>query len=432
MRFYSTNKNTPVVSLKEAVLTGLAPDNGLYLPETIPPLSADFFSSAATLSFQQISFEIARLFTDKDLPDSTLEDMISSTITFEAPLVELAENFYCLELFHGPTLAFKDFGARFMARLMGHFVQGNDRELNILVATSGDTGSAVAHGFLNVPGITVTLLYPSGKVSNIQEMQLTTMGGNIRALEVDGTFDDCQRLVKLAFLDRDLNEKLLMSSANSINIARLIPQSFYYVQAYAQLKDKDLPTVFSIPCGNFGNLTAGLIAQKIGLPVHRFIAATNLNCVVPDYLESGSFSPRPSQPTISNAMDVGNPSNFARMLDLYGNNLEIMRKHIYGTCVNEEETRQAMAKVFQETGYILDPHGAVGCLGLERYKNSVPETANGIFFETAHPAKFGSVVEEVIGRKVEMPPRLRKYLEGTKEAVRLSSTFDEFKELLMP
>ena len=328
MIYYSTNNKNQRVSLREAVIQGLAPDNGLYMPESIPVLSASFFESLSQLSFQEIGFRVAKSLIGEDIPTNELKRIVDHTIQFDAPLVEIERDVFSLELFHGPTLAFKDFGARFLSGLLGYFANQQDKEITILVATSGDTGSAVANGFLNVPGTKVIVLYPSGKVSDIQEKQFTTLGGNITALEIDGTFDDCQRLVKQAFMDEELKRKLFLTSANSINIARLIPQSFYYFHAYAQLKDKQSEIVFSVPSGNFGNLTAGLFAKRMGLPIHKFIAATNRNDIVPKYLQTKLFSPRPSVQTISNAMDVGNPSNFARILDLYQSDFDALSKDI--------------------------------------------------------------------------------------------------------
>ncbi|MBA4144516.1 MAG: threonine synthase, partial [Cytophaga sp.] len=352
MEFYSTNNKETRVSLKEAVLQGLAPDNGLYMPEHISPLADPFFRDLHRKSFPQLSYEVARHLIGGDIPDEALKKIIDQTITFEAPLVKVGDC-YSLELFHGPTLAFKDFGARFLAGLLGYYARQQDKEVTILVATSGDTGSAVANGFLNVRGTRVVVLYPSGKVSEIQEKQFTTLGGNITALEIEGTFDDCQRMVKEAFLDAALRAKLFLTSANSINMARLIPQMFYYFRAFAQLGADAKDVVFAVPSGNFGNLTAGLIAKRLGLPVKQFIAATNANDIVPEYLSSGTFAPRSSKQTISNAMDVGNPSNFARMLDLFHSDLPLMQKDITGYHFTDEETKTAMVNVLKNDNYIL-------------------------------------------------------------------------------
>ena len=360
MRYYSTNSKLELTTFRAAVMQGLPPDNGLFMPERIPALPPEFFKASRQLSFKEISFQVARAFSEDEIPDAELKRIVDHSFSFEPRLHKVQPDIYSLELFHGPTLAFKDFGARFMAQLMAYFAADSHKMLTILVATSGDTGSAVGNAFLNLPNVQVVLLYPSGGVSRIQEQQLTTLGGNIRALEVEGVFDDCQRLVKQAFLDKELNQSLLLSSANSINIARLIPQTFYYLHAYALLPETEREIIISVPSGNFGNLTAGLFAKKMGLPVSRFVAATNINDVVPHYLSVGQFAPRASLPTISNAMDVGNPSNFARMLDLYNSDLDATRADIYGAAFTDEQTRQTMAEVFRTQGYVLDPNGAVG------------------------------------------------------------------------
>jgi threonine synthase len=429
MNYYSTNNKNLKVSLREAVIQGLAPDNGLYMPESIPTLPSSFFESLHKLSFQEIGFQVAKNLIGNDIPTSELKRIVDHTIQFDAPLVEIEKNIFSLELFHGPTLAFKDFGARFLSGLLGYFANQQDKEITILVATSGDTGSAVANGFYNVPGTKVIVLYPSGKVSDIQEKQFTTLGGNITALEIDGTFDDCQRLVKQAFMDEQLKQKLFLTSANSINIARLIPQSFYYFYAFAQIKEKQKPIVFSVPSGNFGNLTAGLFAKRMGLPIHQFIAATNQNDIVPTYLKTKLFSPRPSVQTISNAMDVGNPSNFARMLDLYQNDFENLSKDVVGCHYSDEQTSNAMNEVFKNINYVLDPHGAVGYLALKEYLKP-NSNAIGVFLETAHPAKFKEVVEGAIGRPIEIPARLDLFLKKEKQSKRMNGSFGELKEFL--
>ena len=430
MEFHSTNNRNLRVGLEEAVLHGLAQDNGLYMPVNIPQLPSDFFSSIEQRSFQDIAFAVASNFIDSEVKDEALATIIANAIQFDAPVVKLEERVYALELFHGPTLAFKDFGARFMSGLLGHFARLQDREIVILVATSGDTGSAVANGFLKVPGTRVIVLYPKGKVSEIQEKQFTTLGNNVTALEVSGTFDDCQRLVKKAFVDDELRRKLFLTSANSINIARLIPQSFYYFRAYAQLKPAGLPLVFAVPSGNFGNLTGGLLAMRMGLPVARFIACTNVNDVVPEYLLSGHYNPRPSKQTISNAMDVGDPSNFARLLDLYGNDRNAMATDMEGYVFTDTRTREAMRDVYKRTGYMLDPHGAVGYLGLKEYmKSSGPVT--GVFLETAHPGKFREVVEDTLGTTVTLPDTLQAFLTSNKLSVPMSSRFEDFKNYLV-
>ena len=430
MKYYSTKQQTSPVSFKEAVLKGLPADNGLFMPEHIPSLPNSFFEKIENLSFQEIAFEVANALVGEDIEKEKLKELVFNAINFPAPLVSLSEHIHILELFHGNTLAFKDFGARFMAQLMGYFVQGSTTTLDILVATSGDTGSAVAHGFFNIPNIHVTVLYPKGKVSNFQEKQFNTLGANITALEIDGTFDDCQALVKQAFLDKTLNEKLNLSSANSINIARLVPQTFYYFEAYKQVKDKKKPVVFVVPSGNFGNLTAGLIAKKMGLPIHGFVAATNANDIVPNYLQTGNYAPRPSTQTISNAMDVGNPSNFQRMLDLY-KAVEDMRSEIIGYAFDDEQTMQAMREVKEKFNYIIDPHGAVAYLALKKYMKEVNENINGIVLETAHPVKFAEVVNPQIGEEVAIPERMRYLLEKPKISIPLGTDFEGFKEFLL-
>lgn len=431
MRLYSTNRSAAEVSFKEAVFKGLPDDNGLFMPISIPQLPSSFFDNIDKLSFQEIAFQVTKTLIGDEIPDADLKKIIDDVLSFDAPLVKVEENISVLELFHGPSLAFKDFGARFMAKIMSYFLQKEKKEIHILVATSGDTGSAVAQGFLGMPGIKVTILYPSGKVSDIQEKQLTTLGQNITALEVDGTFDDCQRLVKEAFLDKELNSKINLSSANSINISRLIPQSFYYFYAYSKLKSLGLPIVFSTPSGNFGNLCGGLIAKRMGLPIHKFVASTNANDVVPAFLETGIFSPRPSVATISNAMDVGNPSNYARLVELYGKDLEAIKKDIFGTRYSDEETAQAIEKVYKAGGYIMDPHGAVAYLGLKQYAKTTGEKFAGVFLATAHPSKFIEVVEDIIKKKIELPERLLAVVNKKKEAFPLTSDFSDLKSYLL-
>jgi threonine synthase len=430
MRLYSTKNTTSFVSLEEAVFKGLPDDNGLFMPENIPLLPNAFFKNLKDYSFQEIGFEICKHLFKEVIPESDLRSIIEKSITFPAPVVKLNEGAYILELFHGPSLAFKDFGARFMAQLMSYFNKGNDRELVILVATSGDTGGAVAAGFYKTPGIRVVILYPSGKVSNLQEKQLTTLGENVTAIEIDGTFDDCQALVKQAFLDSELTKNIRLSSANSINIARLIPQSFYYFEAYKQLPVDGKSVVFCVPSGNFGNLTAGLFAKKMGLPVHQFIAATNANDVVPSYLHSGTYTPRHSVATLSNAMDVGNPSNFARMMDIYCSTWNNIREDIKGYSFNDAETEECMQNVFNDYGYILDPHGAVAYLALEKYQQENPGT-KGVIFETAHPSKFLPDVERVLKQKIEVPERLAILSEKQKNTMEMGIEFSPFKGWLL-
>jgi threonine synthase len=426
--YYSTRNKNLRVSLQEAVIKGLAPDGGLFMPEKINPLNEEFFKNIHHHSFKEIAFKVASTFLGNELPAAELDKIVSHTIQFDAPLVDIEKNIYSLELFHGPTLAFKDFGGRFLSGLLGYFSKQIDCEINILVATSGDTGSAVANGFLGVEGTRVIVLYPSGKVSDIQEKQFTTLGQNVIALEVDGTFDDCQRLVKTAFADAEMNERLFLTSANSINIGRLVPQMFYYFYAFAQLEDTRNVAV-CVPSGNYGNITAGLIAKRMGLPLQKFIAATNANDIVPKYLSSGKFEPRGSTQTISNAMDVGNPSNFERLLDLYNNDFDQIKKDIIGFSFTDEETRGVMKKVFDECGYILDPHGAVGYLGLKKFLEG-NQHATGVFLETAHPAKFKEVVDDVLKTSVTIPSRLQRFLEKKKKTIQMDSSYESLKEVL--
>jgi threonine synthase len=430
MKFYSTNDKSVRIDLREAVTQGLAPDNGLYMPEEIPVLPNDFFDTIESRSFQENAFLIAQNLLAGSIPNDELKRIVNHTIQFDAPIVEIEEDIFALELFHGPTLAFKDFGARFMSQMLGYFAKQQHQEIVILVATSGDTGSAVANGFLGVEGTRVIVLYPSGKVSDIQEKQFTTLGQNVTALEVEGTFDDCQRLVKQAFLDQELKTRYFLTSANSINIARLIPQSFYYFHAYAQLKDKRKPLVFSVPSGNFGNLTGGLLARRMGLPVHKFLAATNINDIVPEYLETRIFSPRDSKTTISNAMDVGNPSNFVRLLDLFGNDYDAMKATIKGFRFTDSETRKAMKDVYARKRYVMDPHGAVGYLALKDYVKKNPGN-QGVFLETAHPAKFKETVDETLGFELAIPQPLQHFLLRRKETIHLKSDYPSFRKLLI-
>ena len=430
MRLYSTKNTNSFVSLSEAIMKGLPDDNGLFMPEHLPKLSDDFIYSLEDYSFQDIAFEVCKTLFQGAIPEADLKTIIENSITFPAPVKTLDEQTHILELFHGPSLAFKDFGARFMAQIMSYFNQGDQKELVILVATSGDTGGAVASGFYKTEGIKVVILYPKGKVSMLQEKQLTTLGHNISALEIEGTFDDCQALVKQAFLDQELNQQIRLSSANSINIARLIPQSFYYYEAFKQINDYDNPITFVVPSGNFGNITAGLIAKKMGLPISHFVAATNANDIVPHYLCSGNYNPKPSVATISNAMDVGNPSNFARMQDLYGFTWNNMSKEIYGYSINDEYTKEGIKEVFDKYNYVIDPHGAVGYLAFKHYQKNHPN-AKGVILETAHPSKFLDVVEEVIGEKVDIPERLAVLANKEKEATLMNTEFEPFKKWLL-
>jgi threonine synthase len=431
LRYRSTSRKAALTSLRGAVLRGLAPDGGLYMPVEIARHSPEELEEFRRLPFTEVCFRVARPFATPDVPEEVLWQVVSEAINFPVNLVSLSPGLHILELFHGPTLAFKDFGARFMARLMGYFVRGETRTLTVLVATSGDTGSAVAHGFLRVPGIRVVILYPSKRISEAQEKQFTTLGENITALEVAGTFDDCQRLVKQTFSDAELNKHAWLTSANSINIGRLLPQMFYHVAAYRQLPVASVPLIVSVPSGNFGNLTAGIFAKRIGLPVAKYVASTNANDVVPEYLRTGEFHPRAAQATYSNAMDVGNPNNFPRLLDLCRNRLEYVQKEIWGHGATDEETLAAMKMLHDRFGHIADPHTAVGVLGWEAYRREHPEPAQGLVLATAHPAKFADVVMKAIGTAPPLPDRLAAYLKRDKLSLPISSSYDEFKQFLL-
>ena len=428
MKYFSTNNPKHQVSLAEAVIKGLAPDNGLYMPERIPVLPQAFFDQLPEMSFQEIGYQVIGALFSEDLSQSQIKELVDHTLTFDAPLIKVEEGIYSLELFHGPTLAFKDFGARFCSKLMSMLVQGKEQKIRVLVATSGDTGSAVANGFLGVEGVEVIILFPKGKVSPLQEKQFTTLGRNITALEVEGVFDDCQTLVKQAFLDPELNEKLLLTSANSINIARWIPQCLYYFYAYSRLPKTGKKVVFSVPSGNFGNIGAGILAQRMGLPIDHFVAATNVNKVVPDYLQGQPFVAKPSIQTVSNSMDVGNPSNFPRLLALYEGDEDQFREKVKGYFYTDAQTIEAIQKV-NPSGYTLDPHGAVGYLGLKDFMKSNPGYI-GVFLETAHPGKFKDVVEDALGEKLILPERLAAFLEGEKKVIGMGKEFREFKEFL--
>ena len=431
MEFYSTNKQTQPVSLHDAVVKGLAADRGLFMPEVIRRFPPAFYQNMKEMSLREISFVVAEAFFGEEIEADKLKEIVYDALNFDIPLVPIAENRYCLELFHGPTLAFKDVGARFMARVLAYFNQQEKRQVNVLVATSGDTGSAVANGFLDVPGVKVFVLYPQGKVSEIQEKQFTTLGHNITALEVSGTFDDCQALVKSAFMDKELNEKLYLTSANSINVARFLPQAFYYFYAYAQLcgmVENPEQVVFSVPSGNFGNITAGLIAKRMGLPVKRFIAANNRNDVFLQYLRTGAYTPRPSVATIANAMDVGDPSNFARILDLYGHSHEAICADISGVSYTDEEIRQTMRETFRNEQYLLDPHGACGYQALI---DGLKPGEIGICLETAHPAKFRETVNSTIGESIPIPEKLQAFMQGEKQSIFTPVAFNAFKHFLL-
>lgn len=432
LRFISTNGSSSPVSIREAVIKGLADDGGLYLPEHIPQLPASFWEDIKQYSLHDIAFVMAKAFLENDLNDDDLKEVIDRAFTFEAPLKRLNDRMFIMELFHGPTLAFKDFGARFMACLFEAFGHHRNEKIGIVVATSGDTGSAVAQGFRDVEGVRVFLLYPEGKVSHLQEQQITTAGGNVTAIEVDGTFDDCQRMVKQAFSDAELNREITLSSANSINFARLLPQSFYYAYALAQLRKTDnRPPVFSVPSGNMGNLTGGLLAMKMGMPTSGFIAAVNANKVIPDYLSNGVFTPKPSVKTISNAMDVGDPSNLSRIRHIFGDRIDDIRRCITSYSYSDSETGNAIGEVFGDYGYVLDPHTAVGYLAGKNYiKHHAGYEGPLIVMATAHPAKFCETVEPLVGRPVDMPPRLRECLHKEKKAIKSTSNYTDFRKLL--
>ena len=428
MLYYSTNGKAPLADLRKAVVKGLAEDRGLYMPQSLKRLPDSFFDSIDKLSFQEIAYNVAQAFFGEDIPAESLKAIVYDTLSFDCPVVKVTDSIYSLELFHGPTLAFKDVGARFMARLLQYFREG-DGLVNVLVATSGDTGSAVANGFLGVEGTRVFVLYPKGKVSPIQECQFTTLGRNITALEIDGVFDDCQALVKNAFMDLELNSLMKLTSANSINVARFLPQSFYYFYAYAQMKARGLADnlVMCVPSGNFGNICSALFAKAMGLPVKRFIAANNINDVFYKYLQTGVYTPKHSVQTLANAMDVGDPSNFARILDLYGHSWTRIRSDISGAVVNDSAIKKTILDCWRENAYLLDPHGACGFRAL---RDGLEPGEAGVFCETAHPAKFKDTVEKVIGGPVEIPERLAEFMKGEKQSVNLSKEFEDFKNYL--
>ncbi|OAB78981.1 threonine synthase [Cochleicola gelatinilyticus] len=431
MKYYSLNGEAPQTSFKEAVIRGIAPDKGLYFPEQIKPLPKSFFEDIQHYSKEEIAFEMIQQFIGNEIPASALKEIIQDTVSFDFPLVSVTENIASLELFHGPTMAFKDVGARFMARCLGYFSETSKekKEVTVLVATSGDTGGAVANGFLGVEGVKVVILYPSGKVSDIQEKQLTTLGQNITALEVEGSFDDCQAMVKKAFLDESIIKNRSLTSANSINVARWLPQSFYFAYAYQQRKDFSKPLVFSVPSGNFGNICAGMVAQRLGMPVAQFVASVNSNDVIPSFMESGTYSPKPSVATISNAMDVGDPSNFIRIQKLFNNDFKALSKVLTSYSFSDKETKNAIQELYDKHNYIADPHGAVGYLGLQKYlKNNSEE--EGIFLETAHPIKFLDVVENSTGIKLEIPKHIQELIKKKKKAHSVKN-YTEFKSYLL-
>ena len=428
MRFFSTNNKEHTADLKTAVLKGLAPDKGLYMPESIPVLPKSFWDNIPGKTMGEIGFEMLKPYFCPDIPEDTFRKMVDDAFNFPVPVVKITDNICTAELFHGPTLAFKDVGARFLARVMSYFAS-NQKDINVLVATSGDTGSAVANGFLGVKGVKVHVLYPSGLVSKLQELQFTTLGQNITAYEVSGVFDDCQRMVKECFMDKELNEKRTLTSANSINLARFLPQSVYYAYALSQIpQERWKDVVVTVPSGNFGNITAGLVAWRMGMPVKRFIAAINANRVFADYLETGVYKPQKSIATIANAMDVGDPSNFARVLELFGKSVDNIRAEISSYSYTDEQIGATMAETLKQTGYELDPHGAVGYSALRDHLNS---GELGLFLETAHPAKFIDTVEKYTGKRVEIPARLQKFAEGTKQTVKITADYNELKKRLL-
>jgi threonine synthase len=430
MQYYSLNQQSPKVSFKEATIKGQAPDKGLYFPETLPRLQKSWVNNIGNKNNETIAFDVIQPYVGNDIPEDQLRRIVEETINFPIPLVKINNNIFSLELFHGPTLAFKDIGARFMSRCLGYFAKERSEKITVLVATSGDTGGAVANGFYEVDGVDVVILYPSGKVSSVQEKQLTTLGKNIHALEVNGSFDDCQRMVKQAFADETLTQKKLLTSANSINVARWLPQQFYYFFAYKQWSEKENPPVFCVPSGNFGNICAGMLAHITGLPAAHFIAACNTNDVVPRYLHSGQYQVKPAVPTISNAMDVGDPSNFVRVLQLFGHHFIGLQEKLSGYTITDAETKDTIKRIKQETGYLPDPHGAVAYLGLERYLEQHPHQ-KGIFLETAHPVKFYDVVEPVTGEKITIPPSIESMLQRPKHSTVIEADYALLKKNLL-
>jgi threonine synthase len=430
MFYYSTNIKSPRINFKEATINGQAPDKGLYFPETIPQLDKNFITNIQQYSKEEIAFTIIENYIGDEIPKNELERIVAETINFDFPLIKIEEDVFSLELFHGPTLAFKDVGARFMSRCLGYFVQHDHKKVTVLVATSGDTGGAVANGFYDVDGVDVIILYPSGRVSSVQELQLTTLEKNVKAIEIDGTFDDCQGLVKQAFADEQIIEKLFLTSANSINVARWLPQQFYYFFAYRQWYDKTNAPVISVPSGNFGNICAGLLAHRSGLPVKHFIAACNANDVIPQYLETENYSAKQSVTTISNAMDVGNPSNFVRILELFHQQFNPLKSVMSSYSISDNETRTAIKDVFLKNNYLLDPHGAVGYISLKKYLQE-HKNLQGIFLETAHPVKFYDVVEPVIQTQVPMPGMIKNLLSEKKLSIKMGVEYAKFKDYLL-
>ena len=430
MKYYSTNKQSPFVDFKEATIKGQAPDKGLYFPETIPSVSQEWLDNIDGISNEEIAYRVIRPYTGNTIPEEKLYEIVKETVNFPIPLVQVDNAIYSLELFHGPTLAFKDVGARFMSRCLGYFVKDKSTKVTVLVATSGDTGGAVANGFYGVDGVEVVILYPSGKVSPVQEKQLTTLGKNIHALEVQGTFDDCQAMVKTAFADTDVTDKLFLTSANSINVARWLPQQVYYFFAWKQWNDKDKPPVISVPSGNFGNICAGILAMQSGLPVKHFIAASNINDIVSDYLQTQLLKPKAALPTLSNAMDVGNPSNFVRILEIFNNQFPELKKRLSSFTITDQETRETIRRVYTDYNYLLDPHGAVGYLSLKRYLAD-HLSDQGIFLETAHPVKFPDAVEKETGHSITLPESVRSIMDAEKKSTVIKPSYNSLKEFLL-
>ena len=430
MNYYSLNRQSPLVDFKEATINGQAPDKGLYFPEFIPSLDSNYFKEIENISNEEMAYTVIKPYVGTTIPDTILKDIVTETINFPIPLVSVSPNVYALEMFHGNTLAFKDIGARFMSRCLGYFVKGNNRKVTVLVATSGDTGGAVADGFYGVEGVQVVILYPSGKVSMVQEKQLTTLGENIFALEVNGTFDDCQRMVKQAFTDAELHASIFLTSANSINVARWLPQQFFYFLAYKQWQDKNNPPVISVPSGNFGNICAGLLAMKSGLPVKHFIAACNANDVVPKFMETHQYHSQQSVPTISNAMDVGDPSNFIRILEMFNGDALLLADKFSSVSISDDETRKAIYEVEKTFNYLMDPHGAVGYIALQQYLKQHPHD-NGFFAETAHPVKFYDVVEPIINKSIPLPKSVESIVNKEKKSTLINADYNQLKEYLL-
>jgi threonine synthase len=430
MKYYSLNKQSPAVDFKEAATRGQAPDKGLYFPEHIPVFDSSFFHNIEKMDDEEVAYQVIQPYVSESIPADTLREIIKETLSFRVPLVKLNENIFSLELFHGPTLAFKDVGARFMSRCLGYFAKERDEKLVVLVATSGDTGGAVANGFYEVPGVEVVILYPSGKVSRVQEKQLTTLGKNIHALEVNGNFDNCQQLVKQAFSDFEINQKLFLTSANSINVARWLPQQFYYFLAWKQWPEKKHPPVISVPSGNFGNICAAILAHASGLPVQHFIAACNVNDVVPEFLKTGDYQPKKTIATISNAMDVGDPNNFIRILEIFEEDISELKRILSAYSITDDETRTTVTEVYRKHKYLLDPHGAVGYLSLDRYLRENPDL-KGFFVETAHPVKFYDVVEPLIGEKIPLPKTVEQIMDKQKTAIKMEVDYSFLKQFLL-